>query len=165
MVEERKELERNTRQKTAMAKTISTLHALERVEVSQDRMTARPLPESKHQPTMEEIKSQGYQIVEWDGRCVNIPQPKIASEHDLRTPQPVVDSKGIVYVHLAGRPLAEQYTSVIERANRLMENATEALRFRLGQANGCRGMFNVINAGISSGTGNSVRLTKSKPIY
>jgi len=161
IVEERKESERNTRQKTAMATTVLTLHALGQVDVSQDRMTARPLPESKCQPTMGEIKSKGYQIVEWDGRCVNIPQPNIASEHDLRTPQPIADSKGIVYVHLAGRPLAEQYTSVIERANRLMENAAEALQFRLGQTKGRRGQFNVINVGISSGTGNSVRLTKS----
>jgi len=127
-------------------------------------MTARPLPESEHQPTLGEIKSQRYQIVEWDGRCVDFTQPGAASERDLRTPQPIADSKGIVYVHLAGRPLAEQYTSVIKRADRCMEDAAEALRFRPGQIKGRRGTFNVINVGIASGTGNSVCPTKSKSI-
>jgi len=145
-----------------MASTVSTLHSLQDVKVSQDRMTAQPLPESEHQPTLGEIRSKGYQIVQWDGRCVYFPQPGIAPERDLRTPQPIADSKGIIYVHLAGRPLTEKYTSVIERANRCMENAAEILRFRLDQKKGRRGRFNAINLGISSGNGNSVRPTKSK---
>jgi len=67
-----------------------------------------------------------------------------------------MDAKGIIYVHLAGRPLSEHYTSVIERATCAMESAAEGIRFRDGQRKGRRGFFNVVNVGISSGNGNSV---------
>lgn len=67
-----------------------------------------------------------------------------------------MDPRGIVYVHLAGRPLSATYTSVVERANSLMQEAAATIQFREDQLKGRRGDFHAINVGISSGNGNSV---------
>lgn len=78
-----------------------------------------------------------------------------------RTPQPIFDPTGKVYVHLAGRPLSEGYTEVTEGVDKVLAEAAEALHFLHGQRESRRGPFPTISVGITSGNGNSVCTRKS----
>ena len=73
-----------------------------------------------------------------------------------RTPTPITDANGMIYIHLAGRPLSEQFTPVPQRAYSAMEHAAGKLNFRHGQKKHRRGPFIAMDVGISSGNGNSV---------
>ncbi|KAF9650372.1 hypothetical protein BDM02DRAFT_1425153 [Thelephora ganbajun] len=90
------------------------------------------------------------------GRKVCISSASRISPHrEDRTSQLIMDSNETICVHLAGRPLSNAYTAVIERANDAMERAAANINFRENQEKGCRGHFPAISVGISSGTGNS----------
>ena len=77
-----------------------------------------------------------------------------------RSSQPITDATGIVYAHLAGRPVSQSYSEVIERANTAMADAAQNMNIRARQRKGRRGEYFSINAGISSGNGNSASLSE-----
>ena len=67
---------------------------------------------------------------------------------------------GIVYTHLAGCPVSQRYSEVVERANMAMADAAHNMNIQARQCKGPRGEFFSINAGISSGNGNSASLSE-----
>ena len=75
---------------------------------------------------------------------------------------PITDPDGIIYVHLAGRPLSESYDAVVDGANKAMEEAASDLKFRKDQQQSRRGFFPTINVGMSSGSGNAVSFQNSR---
>lgn len=82
-----------------------------------------------------------------------------ASAHrGVRAPQPIISPNGTIYAHLAGRPLSNGYMKAIERVNREMASALDEMNVRTSQKKGRRGTFLAVNVGISSGSGNSVRI-------
>ncbi|KAF9777255.1 hypothetical protein BJ322DRAFT_1115154 [Thelephora terrestris] len=60
----------------------------------------------------------------------------------------------MAYIYLAGRPLSESHTTVIEGATAAVEHATEQMSFRSHQKESRRGKFRATDSGVSSGTGN-----------
>ena len=78
-----------------------------------------------------------------------------------------MDENGTIYIHLAGRPLSDGYDGVTERAHCAMEAAIIKLQpeLRNCQKNHRRGPFVTINVGVSSGTGNAVRLFEAPIIW
>jgi hypothetical protein len=146
---------------TAMASALATDYSLESVGVSKDLLTVKPfkLDGTEGYPrTLEELTACGYRIVEWDGRYYSpAPTPHCRPHRECRKPQTITDPKGMAYIYLAGRPLSESYTTVIEGATAAVEHATEQMSFRSHQKESRRGKFRATDSGVSSGTGNVVR--------
>jgi hypothetical protein len=164
-----KDSEREVRQKMAMSSAIETNFSLDAVHVSQDTLTATPFPLRTDYPrTLDAVingdplsKLKGYRIIEWDGMYVFFSSLARSLPHSgSRTPMPIVDSNGMIYIHLAGRPLSDEFTAVTQKAYDAMDNAAKALKFKDSQRNSRRGPFVSLAVGVSSGNGNSVRPNK-----
>lgn len=158
-MEDRRQKERKLRLRTAMSSPINSGLPLN-IEASEDMLTAKPIDGSEDFPqTLAALRLSRYRIVEWDGRYVSEPLPcPSPSHHNCRTPRAITDSRGIIYVYLAGRPASDSYTGVVERAEAAMNAAAADMVFQEQNVKHRRGPFRCIYTGISSGTGNSVRL-------
>jgi hypothetical protein len=145
----------------AMSTAIKTSFSLNATPVSKDTLTATPTtPRTDYPRTLEAVtnghpssKLKGYRIIEWDGMyvflSVDLPFPHKAG----RTPTPIVDANGMIYIHLAGRPSSDGFTMATQKAYDAMEDAVKGLKV---QENSRRGPFISRVVGISSGNGNSV---------
>lgn len=149
--------ERAVRQKTALSSAIKTTFSLDTVPVSKDALTASPVPTQVDYPqTLDALIDEGYRIIEWDGRYVGASEFRPLLDHKDRTPTPIVDSRGMIYVHLAGRPLSDDFTQVAQNAYDKMDDVAEALGFKYPTKETRRGPFVSLAVGVSSGNGNSV---------
>lgn len=84
---------------------------------------------------------------------------ELTLHHGIRNPKPIIDPSGAIYAHLAGRPSGESYSRVIEAADKAMGDVVRDIKVRAGQRQGRRGNYFAINAGVSSGNGNSVSVS------
>ena len=71
-------------------------------------------------------------------------------------PLSITDPKGVVYVHLASRPLSDKFTDVTRRAHTAMESAATILNLPEETKKNWRGPFITKVVGVSLGNGNAV---------
>ena len=79
-----------------------------------------------------------------------------------RTPTPIVNSDGMIYLHLAGRPSSQDYTRATQNAYSAMDQVANRLNFQVPEKHSRRGKFVARDVGVSSGTGNVVCSNQGK---
>lgn len=95
----------------------------------------------------------GFDVIDWDGRQVNL----IASVRllicSLREPRPILDNGGRVIAVLAGQPSDRSYSKAADRAFKAMMQQGSAAGFGPNGTKHRRGAFPVLNVGVSYGKG------------
>ncbi|KAI0359019.1 hypothetical protein OH77DRAFT_1128116 [Trametes cingulata] len=91
--------------------------------------------------TKEELLSQGFEYVAWNGR----------------DPRAILDKKGRIVAVLVGRPRSDSWDTINEEMQAVFELAREAYQVPAAQQAHRRGNFTVATSGISYGGGQTVK--------
>ncbi|KAJ7815581.1 hypothetical protein B0H14DRAFT_2375248 [Mycena olivaceomarginata] len=96
------------------------------------------------------------ELIPWNGLYAASPLPTLFIHHYYSDARPLLDSEGRIFLVLAGQPRTEDYRAMVSRAFAFLKKEGDNTAFPADMRRHRRGLFAIINVGLTFGKGQTV---------